>query len=375
MQDLTKLISDLHEHSKHVVQERARAEALFVNIGDGAIVTDENGKISRINQSALNLLGYKEKDVLGKWFPSVIIATDEKGKPTPPIERAITKAFLTGKTVYDKTFYKSAHRGLFPVQCTISPIMLEDKPIGAIEVFRDISAEYELARLQDEFISIASHQLRTPATAVKNFIGLLREGFAGDLTEEQAGLIEQAYISNEHQLDIINNLLYVARADSNQVTLKLTETNLAELVQNCIKEQQQVIKTRNQTLSVSSPNNLRLTLDRQFIHMLIENLLTNASKYTPDGGKISVKLQDDGRDAILTVEDKGVGIAHEDQSRLFQRFIRIENELSTSRGGSGIGLYLAKRIVELHHGKIKLKSSPGRGTTFAVTLPKEAQHG
>src|SRR5690606_1894656 len=130
----------------------------------------------------------------------VIPAVHEDDTPYQLIDRAITKAFLHGKTISQKMFYIHKKSGKFPVQCTVSPIMLDDKPIGAIEVFRDISADYELARMRDEFISIASHQLRTPATAVKNFIGLLKDGYAGKLTKEQSDIIELAYESNEHQL-------------------------------------------------------------------------------------------------------------------------------------------------------------------------------
>lgn len=377
MQDLSKLIGDLHEHAKHAVEERARAEALFLNIGDGAIVTDDSGKISRINKTALRLLGLDEKDVLGKWFPKIIKATDENGKLIPPINRLITKAFLAGKTVSGKTFYKVSHRGLLPVHTTVSPIMLDNKPIGAIEVFRDISADYELGRMRDEFISIASHQLRTPATAVKNFIGLLRDGYAGKLTKEQESLIEMAYESNEQQLEIVNNLLYVARTDSEKVKLKFEKNDFVDLVRLAVAEQEGSIGSRHQHLRVDLPDEkIVINMDKQFIRMLVENLLTNASKYTPNKGKIALTVTSDTPTTVtVRVTDSGVGIAPEDMSKLFQKFSRIENELSTERGGSGIGLYLVKRIVDLHHGKVNIKSALGEGTTFTVVLPKEQPSG
>jgi two-component system sensor histidine kinase VicK len=331
MKDLSKLIGELHEHAKHVVEERARADALFVNIGDGAIVTDEQGTISRVNRTALDLLGLNEKHIVGKWFPKVVIACEEDGSPIPLMDRAITRAFLTGKTISKKMFYVHKRKGLFPVQCTVSPIMLEDKPIGAIEVFRDISSDYELSRMRDEFISIASHQLRTPATAVKNFIGLLKDGYAGDLTSEQTRLIEMAYDSNEHQLEIVNNLLYVARTDSDQVKLKFTQINFSELIKETIEELKDTIKSRRQALRVSLPKRpITLTADRQFLHMMVENLLSNASKYTPDGGKIALELTAEAQaPATLRVSDNGVGISADDVGKLFQKFSRIDNELST----------------------------------------------
>jgi two-component system phosphate regulon sensor histidine kinase PhoR len=373
MKDLSRLIGELHEHAKHVVEERARADALFVNIGDGAIVTDEQGMISRVNKTALELLGCHDKELLGKWFPKAIVAVDEDGEPLPLMDRAITKAFLTGKTVSQKMFYIRKNKKIFPVQCTVSPIMLEDKPIGAIEVFRDISSDYELARMRDEFISIASHQLRTPATAVKNFIGLLKDGYAGDLSNEQTQLIEMAYESNEHQLEIVNNLLYVARTDSDAVQLKYKQVDVNKLVADVAKEQKRTIDDRRQKLNMLIPKKpVTITADRQFVHMLVENLLSNASKYTPNGGNIGLELTaEPNAPIVIKVADNGVGIPPEDIDKLFQKFSRIENELSTERGGSGIGLYLVKRIADLHHGSVDVVSKAGEGTIFTVTMPRE----
>lgn len=351
------------------------ADALFMAIGDGAISTDENGNISRINAAALKILGKEKQNLIGKWFLGEIVAVDQDGAKIEPLERAITRSMINGKSITERSFYKHQNGKNIPVSVTVSPLIVDDRPIGAVEVFRDITAEYEIDKLKSEFISIASHQLRTPATAVKNFIGLLREGFAGKLTKEQTELIDHAYVSNEHQLEIVNNLLYVARADSDQVNLRLLENDYAELVNNCINEQAQVIEERRQSINKDIPGTLPAVFDRQFLHMLIENLLTNASKYTPDGGTITVTLEDRDTSSRLVVSDTGVGIAIGDQLKLFQRFSRIDNELSTLRGGSGIGLYLVKRIVELHHGKVSVSSKPGKGTSFTVILPKEAKNG
>lgn len=356
-------------------QQNSEADALFLSIGDGAITTDQNGNISRVNDVALQIIGKGGQNIIGSWFPGTFIATDEEGRPIPLINRAITRCMMNGKSISERTFYKHDSGKIIPVFVTVSPIMISGRPVGAVEVFRDISAEYEVEQIKSEFISIASHQLRTPATAVKNFIGLMREGFAGDLTKEQRELVNQAYISNEHQLDIVNNLLYVARADSREVNLKISTNDLTQLVRNCVEEQKQVLDARKQKITIKCPGELFMTFDRQFIHMLIENLVSNASKYTPDGGKIHVSLKDDKDHAVLSVKDTGVGISAEDQQRLFKRFMRIENDLSTIRGGSGIGLHLVKRVVDLHDGAIMVHSELGKGTTFTVRLPKEVSSG
>ena len=184
-------------------RQRALTEALFMSLGDGAIVTDAEAHISRINKKALDILGFKEKDVLGKWFPEVIIAEDGYGNVLSNTERPIGQVFLTGKTIASRTFYRRKAGDLIPVDLTISPVMLKGRPAGAIEVFRDISQTLALERAKDEFVAIASHQLRTPATAVKQYIGLLLEDYSGSLNDDQRLFLERAYDSNERQLNIV----------------------------------------------------------------------------------------------------------------------------------------------------------------------------
>lgn len=353
-----------------VTRQKAQADALFFSIGEGAIATDEKGNISRINRAAKQILGLDE-NVIGKWFPGTVIAVDTSGKPIEPLERTITRAVLSGKAISERSYYKKKTGDIVPVFITVSPIILDGKPIGAIEVFRDISSEIEVDQLKSDFISIASHQLRTPATAVKNFIGLLREGYVGALSDEQLFIVEQAYNSNEAQLEIVNNLLYAARTESSSVKLKYENHDLSELVRDVTDDLGDVIKERAQKVSLDLPNAASMQMDKHFLMMLVENLISNASKYTPDGGKITVSINELDEMLQLKVADTGVGIAKIDQPKLFKRFSRIENELSTIRGGSGIGLYLVKRVTLLHGGLIEVSSKVGKGTVFTVILPKE----
>lgn len=354
-----------------VTRQKAQADALFLSIGEGAIATDEKGNISRINRAALEILSIREEDVIGKWFPGSIVAVDSSGILINPLERTITRAVLSGKAISERSYYKKINGDIVPVFVTVSPIILDDKPIGAIEVFRDISNEVEVDQLKSDFISIASHQLRTPATAVKNLIGLLKEGYVGSLTDEQLFIIDQAYASNEAQLEIVNNLLYAARAESSSVKLKYEDYNLVEMVKVVMEDLGDVIKERSQQVALVMPDEVTMDMDTHFMRMLVENLISNASKYTPDGGSITVEVKEHGNKIQLAVSDNGVGIAKSDLPKLFNRFSRIDNELSTIRGGSGIGLYLVKRVAMLHHGFIDVSSAVGEGTKFIVKLPKE----
>ncbi|MEO7823728.1 MAG: ATP-binding protein [Gemmatimonadaceae bacterium] len=231
-----------------------------------------------------------------------------------------------------------------------------------------------LDRAKDEFIGLASHQLRTPATAVKNFIGLLKEGYAGELTEEQRTYIDQAWESNEQQLEIVDSLLTVARSDSGMISLKRQRIDLHSLVKGIVEQQKPTLVERRQTCRLYVPHSpVYAVADAEYLTMSIENLLSNASKYTRPGGRILIAVLGTDGSACIAVRDNGVGIAPGDISRLFGKFSRIDNELSTQVGGNGIGLYLARRIIDLHEGRIDVESRPGQGTTFTIRLSAEAE--
>ena len=229
----------------------------------------------------------------------------------------------------------------------------------------------ELNRSKDEFIALASHQLRTPATAVKQYVGMVLEGYVGDITEEQRAFLKQAYDSNEHQLKVVDDILRVARIDLHQIELKKEKIDLNNLLKSCIAEVKPQIKERSQSLTrESSSDDIVVEGDSAYLGMAIGNLLENASKYTPEDKEITLgcyKLSDD--EAAITVADQGVGIAKADQQKLFKKFSRIDNPLSVKAGGTGLGLYWANEIIQQHGGTISVTSAPDEGTTFTITLP------
>lgn len=231
-----------------------------------------------------------------------------------------------------------------------------------------------LNEAKDEFISLASHQLRTPATGVKQYIGMLLEGYAGQLTARQQAMLRYAYDSNERQLSIVDDLLKVARVDAGKVKLNKATCTLCPLVRSVIRDQLSNFRRRRQKISFEAPDqNLKIKADSQLLHMVLDNLIDNASKYTPPGKPIKIRVGLDRTTptpaAFVTITDSGVGIAASDRQKLFQKFSRIDNPLSRSVGGSGLGLYWVKKIVDLHRGRIKVTSRLNQGTTFRVTLP------
>jgi signal transduction histidine kinase len=229
----------------------------------------------------------------------------------------------------------------------------------------------ELNNSKDEFISLASHQLRTPATGVKQYIGMLLEGYCGAVTSQQRDFLEIAYESNERQLRIIDDLLKVAHVDAGKITLIKEATNLTALISEVVAEQSSVFARRNQKIAFAcAAEEITACVDVARMHMVLDNLIDNASKYSLPGKIIIVQLDDRPDEVEIHIKDQGVGIAKKDIAKLFQKFARVSNELSTLVGGTGLGLYWAKKIVDLHKGTIRVESRPHRGSDFIVTLPK-----
>lgn len=227
-----------------------------------------------------------------------------------------------------------------------------------------------LNNAKDEFISIASHQLRTPASAVKQYIGLLLEGYVGELNELQHKMIQAAYDSNQRQLSIIEDLLKVAQVDAGRITLVKRTCDVVQLLEDVMQEQGGKFEARSQKVLYHHPDTpIIASVDQRLLRMVLENLVDNASKYSPEGKAIEVSITTKRNTLFVQVKDHGVGISVKDQKRLFQKFSRLSNALSSLVSGSGLGLYWAKKIIDLHGGSITVKSTEGKGATFCISLP------
>ena len=225
-------------------------------------------------------------------------------------------------------------------------------------------------RSKDEFISIASHQLRTPATAVKQYTGMLLGGMFGDLSDTQLDILTRAYESNERQIRIISDLLKVAQIDAGELRLHQVTADISELVHYLIQDMSDTFKSRSQTLEYRPYKGQALAyIDSETIRMVIENLIDNASKYSDETTTITVAVTRRKDSIQIKITDEGVGIKPEDRKRLFERFSRIENPLSTKVGGTGLGLYWAKKVVDLHHGEISYLPNKPHGSIFTISLP------
>ncbi len=230
----------------------------------------------------------------------------------------------------------------------------------------------EAQQAKDDLLSLASHQLRTPATAVKQYLGMILEGYTGEIDKKQLPALQKAYSSNERQLDTINQILYVAKADAGRLSINRAYFDLNLLIDDISLELSDMIEANKQQIKIEhTRKRLKLYADEASIRMVIENLISNASKYSHPDTTITVKTGVKNDDAYVAIKDEGVGIAPDDFDKLFKKFSRIDNDLSLQVGGSGIGLYIDKVLIGLHGGRIEVASEIGKGSTFTVYIPRD----
>lgn len=285
---------------------------------------------------------------------------------------------FTIKYTFDSLYILSWSLTYFPVIILISSLILGTLFAGVAGYLlrnRYHRLTYEKERdvnfAKDELLSLASHQLRTPATGVKQYLGMVLQGFAGELSDQQRTYLERAYASNNRQLHVINDILHLAKLEAGRIVLTEHEFSIADMVKEIVEEQSEAAKKGELALAYKGPTRGIMKGDSHMLHMVVENLVTNAIKYTPPGGKVVVRLSRLGNYWIVVVKDTGVGIARADYSQLFKQFTRIENDRSNVVTGTGIGLYLAYHLTLLHGGTIGVSSSKGKGTTFTVRLPRK----
>lgn len=234
---------------------------------------------------------------------------------------------------------------------------------------RTILRERALESTKNEFLSLASHQLRTPATNVKQYIGLLLDGYMGEMTQEQRHALRIAYKNNESEINIMNDLLDVAKLDLKRIQLQKEPTDIVALAKQVITDYSKITTKNRQTIDFAGPGELMADVDADYIKGVIENLIDNAVKYSKPDTKIKVTVKSERGMFVVSVRDHGLGMGKKDVSKLFTKFTRLANEFSANTEGSGLGLYWVKQIMELHNGGVEVVSRVGKGTIFTVYAP------
>lgn len=345
-------------------------EALIASIGEGLIATDDKGRITRVNKQALDIFGYKRAELLRQRFTDKIVAVYENGKPIDVIDTPIAKSYLTGQAVSERANYRRQDDTIIPVQVTVSPLLLKGSPIGAVQLFRDIRAEIQMDKMKSDFISLASHQLRTPLSTVNIYAGMLVDGLAGELNKEQRAYTRTILGAAHRMNELIDTLLNITRIEAGGIEVSPSNVDLRDLLDEVISEMMPSVEEKNMSLQFKTEDGpVTMMTDPVLVKEVLVNLMTNAIKYTPESGTIELMLMRSSKNVIISVQDNGYGIPAVAQSHIFAKFFRADNILLHDVAGTGLGLYLTKMIAESLNGDLWFDSEENRGSTFYFSLP------
>ena len=359
---------------KHAEEEARASEERFRlladNIAQFAWMADENGWIFWYNQRWYDYTGTTLEEMQG-WGWQKVHHPDHVAR----VVEKVSRHFQTG-VVWEDTFPLRGKDGQYRWFLSRA-IPIKDENGKVIRWFgtnTDITEQRQLEQLKDEFLGIASHELKTPVTSIKGYTQLLERRFRNAGDERSAALLQKMNAQLQKLMLLIEDLLDVTRIESGKLLFRYSSFDYNELIDEIVEETQRT--TAKHTIIKGLSSTVTLSADRDRIGQVLSNLLTNAIKYSPQADTIIVKtVQTD--DAIVTsVQDFGIGIAAEKQQHIFERFYRVEGETLATYPGLGLGLYVSSEFVKRHHGSIRVESEEGKGTTFSFSLPlKEASEG
>jgi PAS domain S-box-containing protein len=367
------LLEDLTEAKAQVEAARAYDEALLASIADAVIAINRQGDITTANPAVAAIFGYTPEELIGKKVWDFFLLATEEGSIVPledhPLQKTLRASVYSVLT--DDTHYMRRRDGtLFPISADVTPVMDDGKVIGAIAVIRDTTAEHITERAKTEFVTLASHQLRTPLTTLIWHAELLLGPEAGVLTEVQRDYADKILSSGRRMLELIDMLLDVSRIEMGILAVQLGDIDMAALAREVLGDITADVVRKNLSVRVDDHTEQRTFHgDSALMRIIMQNLFVNAVKYTPSGGSIAVDLAFSGNQMVLKVSDTGIGIPEEAQPRIYDKLFRADNARKIDPIGSGLGLYMVKSIVAGTGGEMSYVSREGEGTTFTVSYP------
>jgi PAS domain S-box-containing protein len=340
------------------------AATIVSSIAEGVVITDPAGRILSINPAMERLLGWRENEVRGRTVPEVYKLFDDRGADIRledrPLARALTERRVEGTHGYRLMILTRDGRRL-PVAVTAAPIFDQQGAVlGGVAIVRDVSYERELDELKSSLISTVSHELRTPLTMIQGFSELLLTREIGQEKSRQA--LQQIHESARRLSRLIGDLLEVSRIDAGRLEVRPTRVELPEVVAEVTDQ-----FAAEREVRVDVDGTCTVLADRDKLVQILTNLVGNAVKYSRE--PVSVTARDQGDRVEVTVKDRGIGMTDDELSQLFQKFFRARRSEVREVGGTGLGLFICKNLVELHGGEISVESEPEKGTTFTFTLP------
>ncbi|MDF7637937.1 cell wall metabolism sensor histidine kinase WalK [Lactobacillus sp. ESL0791] len=345
--------------------EQRRLDSVLSHMSDGVLATDRHGNVNVVNQMALDFLGTVKSAVLNKPIAEVL-GLKESSQDLLSSQKGIV--LTLNKNSRDEVILHASFSLIKRVTGFVS---------GSVCVLHDITEQQKNENSQKQFVSNVSHELRTPLTSMHAYIETLNEGAWKD-PNVAPEFLEVTQEETERMIRMINDLLSLSRMDRGVSKIDFEWVNLNDFVTHILDRFDMIVKNdekqgkKKYTIRRKlSPQALWVEIDTDKMIQVIDNIMNNAIKYSPDGGVITVKLEQEQRSVVLSIADQGLGIPHEDLNKIFDRFYRVDKARSRAQGGTGLGLAIAKEIVTAHHGKIWASSKEGKGSVFYISLPYE----
>ncbi len=344
-----------------LTSDRNRLATVFTGMVEGVIDVDQKQNTIHINEAAAAMLGVERDKCIGK--PVWHVTRHQK------ITQALDEALRQRTVIKTQVDYPLENNYLVMDIYVASLSDDQGEPIGAVVVMHNITELKNLERVRTDFVANASHELKTPITAIRG----LSETVVGDPDMDKSTALhfmERIHAQSIRLSHLVTDLMTISRLESDQNTSEFTLLNFGELVNRALAAAETAIENKHHTLTATMTEaKIEVVGDRQQLSQLADNLLDNAIKYTPEGGQVKVRLYVQGSDAVLEVEDSGIGISPQYQQRVFERFYRVDKARSQSLGGTGLGLSIVKNIAERHGGVVSVSSQLGRGSTFTYRMP------
>ena len=361
---LLNILEDIEEARRKAEEERDKTLAIIKNFPEGLLFFDKENYVSSINPRACQMFEVKPEEIIGKKVGNLAKF---------PLLKVLIKILKEEtKTIFKKEL--KIKENLILEVSTI-PIATEGERIGTLVILRDITREKLVERLKTEFVSIAAHQLRTPLSAIKWTLRMILDGDLGKVPKEQREFLEKTYQSNERMIRLINDLLNVTRIEEGRFLYNIKKQDIIEIAEKIIGPLKEIAKRKKLKFEFKKSRK-KLPLieaDSEKLSLVFQNLIENAIHYTPPGGKVRISIEylKSKKEILVSVQDTGIGIPKDQQNRVFSRFFRAANAIRAETEGTGLGLFIAKNIIEAHGGKIWFESEENKGTTFYFTLPIE----
>lgn len=380
----------LNQLSGQLSSNQKQSEILIQSIADGIIVINNEGKITLINPAAAELTGWTVADAIGVDAQLVAKLTKEDGSEITPEEDPFALIFTNKQHITQIAQITDKEGTKRVISLVVSPILMRDTSIdGAIAVMRDISDQRAAEKQRAEFISTASHEMRTPVAAIEGYLSLALNDKVSTIDTRARGYLDKAHASTQHLGKLFQDLLTSSKAEDGRLANHPAVVEMGAFMQQLsddlkfAAEKKGLIaefviggadETIDATTKDASVQHLVKPLyyvfaDPDRMREVITNLFDNACKYT-DTGKISLGLTGNAEVVQLYIRDTGAGIPKDDIPHLFQKFYRVDNSATRTIGGTGLGLFISRKIIELYHGRIWVESEVGKGSTFFINLPR-----